>query len=109
MHGNLVEVFVNQPVFDTINLFVANTKTKALSLLDRLFLPDGSIIFKRNYVRGPDPDAEHWPTVMIKLEGYCKADEFRLLGQCTGGEWFWFLYRGALFDFEGMAAFGKPQ
>ncbi len=50
MHGNLVEVFVNQPAFDSINLFIADTRAKKISLLERVDLPNGSIIFKRNYV-----------------------------------------------------------
>ncbi len=109
MHGNLVEVFLNQPVFDKVSNIIDDTKARRLSLLDQVDLPDGSIIFKRNYVTGPDPESANWPTVMIKLDGYCKADEFRIGGQCPGGNWFWFLYRGALFDFDGMAAYGKPQ
>ncbi|TQV78480.1 hypothetical protein [Denitrobaculum tricleocarpae] len=109
MHGNLVEVFLNRPAFDKVNLILDDTKARKTSLLDQVDLPNGSIIFKRNYVTGPDPKAANWPTVMIKLDGYCKADEFRIGGQCPGGNWFWFLYRGALFDFDGMAAYGKPQ
>lgn len=52
-------------------------------------------------------EGEPWITVMAKIEGYCAPT---VGGNCLGGEWFYYLYRGGEFkQFTGVPVYGKPQ
>lgn len=102
-HGRYVETRVN-PVAD------ASITATLQSAPGPVEVAYGSIVVKNNYRPDPDTpgvplvdDSSPFPTVMLKLEGYC-LESSQHGSDCPGGEWFWSKQVGDKFT-----TFGKPS
>ena len=99
MHGLFATIWNNPQLNTGINQALANP-------FEPVDMPDWSISAKYNFNPGvnigTNSNMLDWVTVMYKIPGYCPERIFPddQLSPCKGGEWFWFLYRGAFLGFE---------
>ncbi|MFT7139614.1 MAG: hypothetical protein ACI9B8_002035 [Sulfitobacter sp.] len=101
MHGAYVSIYVNPLAAEYAKTLSANTSIETVQF------PSGSIIVKQNATHpNMDPDADPWLTVMIKQEGYCGS---LVANNCSGGDWFYYLYRSGAFKSAEIVVAGKPQ
>jgi hypothetical protein len=106
MHGDYLTIFLN----DIATTYVETLQGRGKSI-DYVDFPNGSLIIKANSIQ-PDMSFEGnspWLTVMFKIDGYCHAQPSGT-GNCTGGEWFYYLYRfGNFHQFDGVPVVGKAE
>lgn len=107
MHGIYNNMLVNGVAFEALTEGINEP-------FGQLDMPPWSIIAKYN----SNPGNDTWETHMYKIPGYCPKRAVVTLdgdGECIGGDWFWFLYRGGLrvFDWDdvygGEPSYGKAE
>ncbi|MEX2499401.1 MAG: CVNH domain-containing protein [Wenzhouxiangellaceae bacterium] len=105
MHGAFLTITVNDVAKKYLDDVLASGAPAG-----KISFPNGSLIVKQNFTLvGEDPESKPWLTVMWKLDGYCHAG-FSGAGACTGGDWFWYLYRFDRFlQFNKVPVVGKAQ